>query len=68
MIKTISALILLVLMAYAFMKKLSAKLRGETMNCMSCGRSMDACVQREINEAEMIFCCENCAEEYLGIL
>lgn len=68
MIKTISALILLVLVVYTFLKKFSAKLRGDTMNCMSCGRSMDACVQREINEAEMIFCCENCAEGHLGIL
>ncbi len=41
MIKTISALILLVLVVYAFMKKVSAKLRGYTMNCMSCGRSID---------------------------
>ncbi|NYT01100.1 MAG: hypothetical protein GKB99_05205 [Methanocellales archaeon] len=68
MIKTISALILLVLVAYTFMKKFSAKLRGKTVNCMSCGRSMDACIKREINEAEMIFCCENCAEEHSYIL
>ena len=68
MIKTLSALILLVLVAYAFMKKVSAKLRGETMNCMSCGRSMDDYIKREISGEEMLFCCENCAEEYIGIL
>lgn len=68
MIKTISALILLGLVAYTLVKKVSAKLRGEAMTCMSCGRSMDDYIKKEINEEEMIFCCENCAEEYLGIL
>ena len=68
MIKTISALILLGLVAYAFKKKVSSKLRGEAMNCMSCGRSMDDYIKKEINEEAMIFCCEKCAEEYLGIL
>jgi len=29
---------------------------------------MDDYIKKEINEEAMIFCCEKCAEEYLGIL
>ncbi len=64
MIKTLSFIILVGLIAYTQLRKML--FRGEKMRCFACGRRVvEKPVEVEIEGKKVYFCCEHCAAAYL---
>ena len=66
MIKDLSFLILLGLIAFVKLREILEKRRGIRMKCVACGRkTFERPVKIKINSKELYFCCEHCAKAYL---